>query len=776
MPDDFSADIHTTGVLQNGVASNAVFETTKDVDWFKFHAEAGQLIRFYPGGADIFPDNLSRSIYTSDGSWLKFVNDYPFVASRSGDYFLSVSAAGRSGAYSQTMQVSSDDYANDLATATVSLAPRTEVKGVLDYTADSDIFQLNMVAGHTYTVTLAAANGDTNGISLALYRPGQVAGYIPSGTESRTGKTTFSYQADESGRYGVGVSSSFRTGAYTLWSFSDENDDVGNDAAHAGAIPASTPIKASLETASDHDVFKISAVSGMSYLVELKPDQYQSSLGFTVSDAAQRSLPLLGQPNTGPGDYANDTRAFVADKAGDYYVDVSGRGISGYTLTVSPAGMDDYAANSSTTGFLAPGQPVHGTLNVVGDKDWIKVHLDAGQRYTFELQGARTGGGSLETTYTEMYLLRADGGGLATSSIPGASVGVDPRLSYTAPSSGDYFLDIHGQFGPPRVGSYTLSEVQNSLDKTAPVLLSSSLAANTSEVSLRAPKIVLSFNEIVVPDQDITLTDSNGVKVPSFGISQLSVAGKVVTFDTQSNLRPGMTYTLNLPNGGVHDLAGNSANLQSFSFTAVKPVTLSTAGNDYLIGSSAGLALQGGAGVDSVWYAGSSANYQILRNADGRIQVRDTTTVNARADVLSGIEHLVFANQTLGVDIDGVGAQAYRMYKGALNRAPDAEGLGYWIYQMEKGLPLHDVANSFIVSAEFNRAYGSNLSDASFVTQLYKNVLGREPDQAGQNYWLGAMENGASRADVLASFSESPENYSAVAKLIGNGFAYTPYG
>jgi len=37
-----------------------------------------------------------------------------------------------------------------------------------------------------------------------------------------------------------------------------------------------------------------------------------------------------------------------------------------------------------------------------------------------------------------------------------------------------------------------------------------------------------------------------------------------------------------------------------------------------------------------------------------------------------------------------------------------------------------------------------------------------------------ALDQGVSRANVLAGFSESGENVAAAALLIGNGFAYIP--
>ena len=53
--------------------------------------------------------------------------------------------------------------------------------------------------------------------------------------------------------------------------------------------------------------------------------------------------------------------------------------------------------------------------------------------------------------------------------------------------------------------------------------------------------------------------------------------------------------------------------------------------------------------------------------------------------------------------------------------------------------------------------YGS-FSDADFVRLVYRNVLDREPDAAGEEHWTGQLADGAStRGAVMAGFSESPE-------------------
>jgi hypothetical protein len=61
--------------------------------------------------------------------------------------------------------------------------------------------------------------------------------------------------------------------------------------------------------------------------------------------------------------------------------------------------------------------------------------------------------------------------------------------------------------------------------------------------------------------------------------------------------------------------------------------------------------------------------------------------------------------------------------------------------------------------------------------RLYKNILHREPDAGGYQFWLDALDhNKASLPELLASFSESGENVDGVAALIANGILFTPYG
>jgi serralysin len=113
---------------------------------------------------------------------------------------------------------------------------------------------------------------------------------------------------------------------------------------------------------------------------------------------------------------------------------------------------------------------------------------------------------------------------------------------------------------------------------------------------------------------------------------------------------------------------------------------------------------------------------------------------------------------------DAVAGQIWRLYQAVLGRAPDAAGLAGWVDRLAgdagpagaSRAELNAAAQGFAASAEFQARYGG-LSDAAFVSLLYRNVLDRAPDAAGLAAWTAKLARGADRAEVVTGFSESAE-------------------
>ncbi len=96
-----------------------------------------------------------------------------------------------------------------------------------------------------------------------------------------------------------------------------------------------------------------------------------------------------------------------------------------------------------------------------------------------------------------------------------------------------------------------------------------------------------------------------------------------------------------------------------------------------------------------------------------------------------------------------------RFYKEILNRDAEAAGLNYWTDELTTGiLAGADLAVSFIDSQEFQ---DRNLNNDQYLTVLYRAFFNRESDASGYNEWLSQLNNGTSRADILHGFLYSDE-------------------
>jgi len=218
--------------------------------------------------------------------------------------------------------------------------------------------------------------------------------------------------------------------------------------------------------------------------------------------------------------------------------------------------------------------------------------------------------------------------------------------------------------------------------------------------------------------------------------------------------------------------------------TDAAELVLGLGGNDTLVGGFGNDTLDGGYGFDTAIYAGQSQDYVASRTSLGWevafigpvIAIYPPPPTDG-VDLLTGIERIQFADKTIALDTEAVSGQAYRVYKAAFNREPDAGGLGYWIAQMDSGMTLTEAAARFIDSNEFRAMYGTSPTDEQYLTKVYQNVLGRDPEPDGYNWWLNEIRTNPekTRAKVLADFSESAENKAGTAQLVGQGIVYEPW-
>jgi len=208
------------------------------------------------------------------------------------------------------------------------------------------------------------------------------------------------------------------------------------------------------------------------------------------------------------------------------------------------------------------------------------------------------------------------------------------------------------------------------------------------------------------------------------------------------------------------------------------------AGNDTFYdinANSAAAHLDGGLGSNTSVYSDKASNYTINSLGVNGFEVKHVVINTAPNvdDTLVNISRLQFSDTTVALDNspNQTAGSVYMLYQATFNRTPDAGGLGYWIAQVDKGANIiTNVAASFVQSPEFMAKYGANPSNASYIDNLYQNVLHRNGDTGGITYWNGQLNTGAAtKAFVLEQFSTLAEGAALVAPTIAHGIAYTQW-
>jgi hypothetical protein len=137
-----------------------------------------------------------------------------------------------------------------------------------------------------------------------------------------------------------------------------------------------------------------------------------------------------------------------------------------------------------------------------------------------------------------------------------------------------------------------------------------------------------------------------------------------------------------------------------------------------------------------------------------------TAVTTARARTTTGTETVTATDAGNGAitgnvsltltDQDHIATFVKAAYQTMLHRNVDATGLAYWGNAIRNGMPRAAFANILSTSTEFR---------TDVVSHMYPTYLHRSSDSAGVNYWVGQIANGATFEQVELSFIGSPEYY-----------------
>jgi hypothetical protein len=128
---------------------------------------------------------------------------------------------------------------------------------------------------------------------------------------------------------------------------------------------------------------------------------------------------------------------------------------------------------------------------------------------------------------------------------------------------------------------------------------------------------------------------------------------------------------------------------------------------------------------------------------------------------------------TIALTATGQLSLVTHLYEAVLGRAPDDGGKAFWDSEVLRLQALganpneawFAMATAFFFSPEY---VARGRDDAGFVGDLYRTFFDRSPDADGLAFWVGNLQGGMPREVLLAQFMFSPEFVSFTQSLFGN--------
>lgn len=112
------------------------------------------------------------------------------------------------------------------------------------------------------------------------------------------------------------------------------------------------------------------------------------------------------------------------------------------------------------------------------------------------------------------------------------------------------------------------------------------------------------------------------------------------------------------------------------------------------------------------------------------------------------------------------------LYKNVLGRNPDTTGLNNWVNRLMTGTSQSTIVSSFYNSKEFKN---KNYSNDQFIEKLYNGCLQRSSDAGGKTHYLNLLNRGRARTDIINSFVNSVEFKNLTTKFYAQDFVIKSY-
>ena len=481
--DDYRSDVMTTGTVMVGGSVRGEIEHAHDQDWFAVTLVAGKTYRInlqrLPGDADRSDPYLLHpyqpGVHDSEGNLIDdTTHDYSghfrdsrvyyFAATKDGTHYVS---AGYHGYITGTYRLSvteMDDAQTAGTDTTGTVTVGGSVTGNIDFPGDRDWFAVTLVTGRTYHFDLEGAPNSTRTLLDPYLRgvydsEGNLIGDTTDNDGGFVANSRVALAATQDGTHYVSASGNGnRTGTYRL-SVTEVADvqTAGTDT--SGTVPVGGKVRGMIELPDDQDWFAVTLVAGTTYRIDLEGvSTYDGTLNdpylHGVYDSEGR---LIGETTDDDGGKGRNSQvSFKTTEGGTYvrtyYVSAGADGSGTGTYELSVTQVDRLNAVTEISGTVLVGGSVMGEIGYVSDQDWFAVTLVAGTVYHIDLEGSRTGAGTLAYPHLRgVYDL--EGNRLGGTGIPRGYT--NERIVFAATADGIHYVSASG-YGN-RTGTYRLS-------------------------------------------------------------------------------------------------------------------------------------------------------------------------------------------------------------------------------------------------------------------------------------------------------------------------------
>ena len=489
--DDYAAGPATAGTVAVGGSVEGRIEPSGDEDWFAVELEADKTYRLDLKGSATSDGTLAdpylRGIHDADGDRIaNTTNDgggvWPnsrvyFTSGEAGTYYVAAGAGqGHAGTYTLSVTETPDDYAAGTDT-TGTVVVGGSVEGSIEPPGDEDWFAVVLEAGKSYRFDLKGSRTNDGTLSDPYLRGiHDAAGERIANTtnndggEGRNSRVYFTPAEAATYYVAAGADRNAYTGTYTL-SVTEVTDDYAAepDPATTGTVEVGGSVESSIEPPGDEDWFKVVLEAGKIYRFDLKGSPTNDG---TLSDPYLRGIHdaagkrIAGTTDDDGGEGRNSRVYFTPAEAATYYV-AAGADRNAYTGTytlsvtevdVFPVSHTDLPADTTTPGRVLVGGSATETIGWAGDRDWIRVDLEAGKTYRLDLKGSATNDGTLADPYLH-GIHDAGGQPIAGTTDDDSGAGNNSRVYFTPTEDAAWYVaaGAYGTHGYAYQGTYTLS-------------------------------------------------------------------------------------------------------------------------------------------------------------------------------------------------------------------------------------------------------------------------------------------------------------------------------